>query len=109
MDDGAAARVTGWLENAEDAAAQAVEIRLTSDNADDLTLRQARLLGSADVLAYERGIATDIVNRARADARVDLGATDMAQFETVTDVLRDRHMRPEGVGLEHHRGVPLFW
>ena len=28
------------------------------------------------------------------DARVDLGATDTAQLETVTDVLRDRHMRP---------------
>src|SRR5262249_38966742 len=42
------------------------------------------------------------------DARADLGAPDMAQLETVTDVLRDRHMRPQGVGLEHHRDVPPF-
>ena len=42
------------------------------------------------------------------DARADLGAPDMAQLEIVTDVLHDRHMRPQGVGLEHHRNAPPF-
>ena len=44
------------------------EIRLTSADPDELTLRQARLLGSADVIAYEPDVAPAILDRARADA-----------------------------------------
>lgn len=44
------------------------EFRLTSADPDDLTLRQARLLGMANVVAFEPGIATVILDRARADA-----------------------------------------
>ncbi len=44
------------------------EIRLTSADPEDLTLRQARLLGSADVLAYEPAVPAAILDRARADA-----------------------------------------
>lgn len=46
-----------------------VVIELSSANPDDLTQRQARLLGAADVLLIEPGIPAAIVNRARADAR----------------------------------------
>ena len=45
-----------------------VEIRLASADPDDLTLRQARLLGSADVIAHEPGVPAAILDRARADA-----------------------------------------
>ena len=43
-------------------------IALTSANPDDLTLREARLLGSADVLLVGQGIPQTILDRARADA-----------------------------------------
>jgi uroporphyrin-III C-methyltransferase/precorrin-2 dehydrogenase/sirohydrochlorin ferrochelatase len=56
--DGAAPETPGWR----------VVIELTSDDPDDLTLRQARLLGEADMLLVEPGIAPAILGRARADA-----------------------------------------
>jgi uroporphyrin-III C-methyltransferase/precorrin-2 dehydrogenase/sirohydrochlorin ferrochelatase len=46
-----------------------VVIELSSADPDDLTQRQARLLGAADVLLVQPGIPAAIVNRARADAR----------------------------------------
>ena len=45
-----------------------IELTIASDDPDDLTLRQARLLGSADVILFEAGIASAILDRARADA-----------------------------------------
>ena len=45
-----------------------IELTVASDDPDDLTLRQARLLGSADVILFETGIAAAILDRARADA-----------------------------------------
>jgi uroporphyrin-III C-methyltransferase/precorrin-2 dehydrogenase/sirohydrochlorin ferrochelatase len=51
-----------------------IEIALRSADPDDLTLREARWLGSADIVAYEAGVPPDILDRARADAaRVRLG------------------------------------
>ena len=56
-----------------------VEIRLRSSDPEDLTLREARLLGSADVLAYEPGVPVEVLDRARADAvRVALDAAGVA-------------------------------
>lgn len=43
-------------------------VTLTSGNPDDLTMRDARLLGSADVLLVGTGIPQAILDRARADA-----------------------------------------
>jgi len=65
-----AGRLDAWLD-APDAAAPAgtVEICLRSADPEDLTLRQARLLGSADVLAHEPGVPAAVLDRARADAR----------------------------------------
>lgn len=75
LDSESAARIGAWLENAASGGAQTVEIRLRSDDPDDLTLREARLLGSADCLASEPGVAPEIVLRARADAvRVEIEA-----------------------------------
>src|SRR5690606_10412918 len=67
--DGAAGRVEAWLgEPAQTATAEPFEIVLSSDDPDDLTLRQARLLGTADVLLVGPDVASAIVARARADA-----------------------------------------
>ncbi|MFM6932324.1 MAG: bifunctional precorrin-2 dehydrogenase/sirohydrochlorin ferrochelatase, partial [Novosphingobium sp.] len=73
LDSGSAARIGGWLDNAASTGTATVEIRLRSADPDDLTLREARLLGSADCLATEPGVTPAIALRARADAvRVDI-------------------------------------
>jgi hypothetical protein len=41
----------------------------------------------------------------RSDPPADVGAADAAQFQAVTDVLSDGHVRPQGIGLEYHRNV----
>jgi uroporphyrin-III C-methyltransferase / precorrin-2 dehydrogenase / sirohydrochlorin ferrochelatase len=67
-----------WLEGADVSAPQRVEIALRSDDPEDLTLREARLLGSADAIWCEPGVAPAVVDRARADAMrrdLDTGAT----------------------------------
>jgi uroporphyrin-III C-methyltransferase/precorrin-2 dehydrogenase/sirohydrochlorin ferrochelatase len=46
-----------------------VTIVLRSDDPEDLTLREARLLGIADTLLAEADIPPAILARARADAR----------------------------------------
>ena len=45
-----------------------VTLTVASDDPDDLTLRQARLLGTADCILFEPGIVPAILDRARADA-----------------------------------------
>ena len=45
-----------------------VPLRLSSPDPDDLTLRQARLLASADQLFHRADVPTAILDRARADA-----------------------------------------
>lgn len=67
---GSAERIEGWLADAaEPQGAQTVEIALASDDPDDLTLRQARLLGMADTVLHDPDIVEAILIRARADAR----------------------------------------
>lgn len=69
LDAASADRIAGWLAGVEAEAGRVVEIRLRSADPEDLTLREARLLGSADVLAHEAGVAAAVLDRARADAR----------------------------------------
>lgn len=81
LDAGSAARLESWLASAASEAQDVVELRLRSADPDDLTLREARLLGSADCVAHEAGVPEAILLRARADAvRVPLapGAAAMA-------------------------------
>lgn len=59
-----------WLADAGPPRGPAVvELTIASDDPDDLTLRQARLLGSADAILFDPGVAPAILDRARADAR----------------------------------------
>lgn len=85
---GSAERVAEWAATAgSPGLAETVTISIASDDPDDLTLRQARLLGSADYLIVEPGIAPAILDRARADAvRLEWPAT--SENSGLTVVLR---------------------
>lgn len=73
-----AGRVGEWLAGAADLAAQTVEIALRSADPEDLTLREARLLGSADEIRHEPAVPAAVLDRARADAvRIPLAAGEM--------------------------------
>lgn len=67
-------RVEAWLAGGTGAPPQeTVRIDLTSDDPEDLTLRQARLLGRADAVLFEPDVPAAILDRARADAvRIEL-------------------------------------
>lgn len=69
LTDSAGDRIESWLGGARADTARTVEIVLRSDDPEDLTLREARLLGSADVIGFEAGVSPRILDRARADAR----------------------------------------
>jgi uroporphyrin-III C-methyltransferase/precorrin-2 dehydrogenase/sirohydrochlorin ferrochelatase len=68
-------KVEAWLSGAaEGRTGTVVDLTLTSPDPDELTLRQARLLGEADVLLLDGEIPPAILARARADAaRLPLG------------------------------------
>jgi uroporphyrin-III C-methyltransferase / precorrin-2 dehydrogenase / sirohydrochlorin ferrochelatase len=67
--DKSADRLDEWLGGSVPSAPAGItEIRLRSGDPDDLTLREARLLGSADVLAHEAAVPPAVLDRARADA-----------------------------------------
>lgn len=69
LSEGAAGRIESWLEGSEDTADNGcIAFAITSDDPEDLTLRQARLLGSADVILHDSAIPAEILDRARADA-----------------------------------------
>lgn len=62
-------RVAAWVEGAEAASPGRVEaIVLAHADPEELTLRQARLLGEADVLLIDGAVPAAILARARADA-----------------------------------------
>lgn len=69
LSDESAARVDSWLDGAAVEAAELVEITLRSDAPDDLTLREARLLGAADVVVHDARVPGAILDRTRADAQ----------------------------------------
>lgn len=83
--------LAAWLAGEHQASASGViEIRLRSDDPEDLTLREARLLGSADVLAHEPDVPAAVLDRARADAarRVIQPDEDVAETQGLIVVLR---------------------
>lgn len=67
--EGSADRVSTWLGSTVDPSPpERIEIVLASDDPDDLTLRHARLLGTADVIVHDPDTPSAILARARADA-----------------------------------------
>ncbi len=69
------ADVDNWLQSAGPVASTYILLVISSDDPDDLTLRQARLLGSADVILHHPDISPAILRRARADARTEACST----------------------------------
>ena len=63
-----AERIPAWLAGADEGRGGVVELTLRSHDPEDLTLREARLLGTADGVAAETGIPSAFLNLARADA-----------------------------------------
>lgn len=64
-----AGAVDRWLASADKAAGdEVIEIALASHDPDDLTLRQAQLLGAADMVLHDPAVPDAILARARADA-----------------------------------------
>ena len=86
--EGSADRIGEWLEGGSGTAVGAVSIVLSSTDPEDLTLRQARLLGRADCILHEPGVPPVILDRARADAvRLELphdGGTPSGLVLTIT-------------------------
>lgn len=68
LSDEAADRVDTWLAAATGAAGRLERISLASPDPDDLTLRQARLLGQADRVFHRADVPAAILARARVDA-----------------------------------------
>lgn len=78
LDDPAAGNQTG-----------VIALKLHSADPDDLTIKQARLLGQADAIYAQSDVPEAILTRARADAeRFDLEAFDATQVTGLTLVIR---------------------
>ena len=73
--------VEPWLADVGDAGSTIVTIRLRSADPDDLTLREARLLGLADRIYVGADVPPAILDRARADAVRIPGAGPRAEPE----------------------------
>ncbi len=69
MDAASHGRVEQWTSGAlENQAVEWHDFTLTSADPDDLTIRQARLLGTADAVCVHGDVPAEILARARADA-----------------------------------------
>lgn len=83
------AAVADWLSGGAAGQGGVAEFTLASDDPDDLTLRQARWLGSADRVFYSPGVPAAVLTRARADAvQRELGAEPPAPAEGLTVIIR---------------------
>ncbi len=90
LDPKSAGRVEAWLSGAEAAVSQVAEILLRSADPDDLTLREARLLGAADRIVISPAVPAAVLDRARADAvRLSAeNADNYAESQGLTVILR---------------------
>lgn len=75
--------VERWLGAADAILARVVTLRLSSDDPDDLTLGQARLLAQADRIVAGPGVSPAILERARADAERAAAVPEEADGLTV--------------------------
>ena len=90
LNDQSAAALDGWLSGASDAAPAVHEFVIASDDPDDLTLRQARWLGTADLVLHDPAVSAAILNRARADAvrRASAAGEGASAHPGVTVIIR---------------------
>lgn len=94
LDPAAAGRLEPWLADAGTRAdPELVEILLVSHDPDDLTLRQARLLGMADTIRHDPQVSPSILARARADAAREAVTGDVYLRPGLTVVLRQAEPR----------------
>jgi uroporphyrin-III C-methyltransferase/precorrin-2 dehydrogenase/sirohydrochlorin ferrochelatase len=68
LDEGSAARLDQWLVHGEAEPFWHHDMMLRSDDPDDLSLREARWLGQADLIVHDPAVPPAILARARADA-----------------------------------------
>ncbi|MDG6078794.1 siroheme synthase [Erythrobacter litoralis] len=69
LDEKSADRIDDWFSDAvKKAETEFHDFVLASDDPDDLTLRQARLLGVADTILHDANVSSRILAMARADA-----------------------------------------
>ncbi|BBC72259.1 siroheme synthase [Altererythrobacter sp. B11] len=95
LDDASADRLPAWLAaGAQDAMRREIEFEISGDDPDDLTLRQARWLGTADHVLFDAAIAPAILDRARADAQRHVLPCDSGALRGSVVILR----RPNGAG-----------
>ena len=72
-----------------DALSEVEDMLLTSADPDDLTLRQARLLGRADRIYADDNVPAEVLDRARADAeRFGLALWDETPAQGLTVRIR---------------------
>lgn len=77
--------VAAWIAGGREGVSSGdYEITLVSADPDDLTLRQVRLLGSADVVIHPQDVPPAILARARADASVRIGGPEDDVSDGVT-------------------------
>ena len=83
-------RFAGWLESDAPAASAdtRAEFTIDSDDPDDLTLRQARWLASADLVIHDPAVAPAILALARADAVRALADQPVAAVSGLTVIIR---------------------
>lgn len=91
LDEGSADRVDAWLsESSPGPSGRVHTITLGSDDPEELTVRDARLLGMADRLVIDSDVPPQILARARADAERRIVAEDenVADTDGLTVILR---------------------
>ena len=70
FDEASATAIDRWLDGkTAPEGSHVLEFDIASDDPDDLTVRQVRALGTADVVLHDPAIAKSVLIRARADAR----------------------------------------
>jgi uroporphyrin-III C-methyltransferase/precorrin-2 dehydrogenase/sirohydrochlorin ferrochelatase len=95
FDPAAHKRVAAWIAGETGARGDAmIELTLTSPDPEDLTLRQARLLGEADVLWLDGPVPPAILARARADATRLVWAGSAPSDEAKAGLTLLLHYRP---------------
>jgi uroporphyrin-III C-methyltransferase/precorrin-2 dehydrogenase/sirohydrochlorin ferrochelatase len=85
--------VTGWLAGATDRPARIETINLRSADPDDLTLRDARLLGQADTICHDLAVPSAVLARSRADAVRIVGDVPDTALSGLTVELRFQQER----------------